>query len=156
MGSTQDEIIHTYSDGNGNYELLYDTPGYYCLHPDPPSSEYASIGYCASWFIQEGEMTPYDIYLPKKLTLTSPPHLGIISDTTPTLVWEADPLAALYELYVEDLASQDSGCITGRYYRYKLYHSKSSSYREIYYWSVLGYAAADHLVGFGGAQFTIE
>jgi hypothetical protein len=26
----------------------------------------------------------------------------------------------------------------------------------VYYWSVLGYAAADHLVGFGGAQFTIE
>jgi hypothetical protein len=154
-GSTQDEITYAFSDEMGNYELVYDTPGYYCLHPDPPSSEYASIAYCASWFIQEGEMTPFDLYLPKKLTLTNPPHLGIISDTTPTLVWEADSTAVSYELHVEDLASQTvvilQEDITGTSYTIP-----NPLLPGVYYWSVLGYDAAGHLVGFGGAQFTIE
>jgi hypothetical protein len=154
-GSTQEEIIYTYSDENGNYALVYDTPGYYCLHSDPPSSEYASIAYCASWFIQEGEMTPFDIYLPKKLTLTSPPHQGTISDPTPALVWEADPTAVQYALYVEDLGSQavvvSQDGITGTSYTVPDPLAPGA-----YYWSVLGYDAADHLVAFGAAQFTIE
>jgi hypothetical protein len=154
-GSTQDEIIHTYSDANGNYELLYDTPGYYCLHPDPPSLEYASIGYCASWFIQEGVMMQFDVDLPKKLTLINPPHLGIISDTTPTLVWEADLLAVLYNLYVEDLGS-DEVVVSQDGITETSYTILTPLSPGVYYWSVLGYDAANHLVAFGGAQFTIE
>ena len=154
-GSTQNEIIHTYSDENGNYELLYDTPGYYCLHPHPPSSEYASIAYCASWFIQEGKMTPYDVDLPNKLTLTSPPHLGSTTDTTPTLVWVANPTAVLYELYIEDLGSHEV-VVSQDYITGTSYTIPNPLPLGVYYWSVLWYDATDHLVTFGGAQFAIE
>ena len=100
-------------------------------------------------------MIAFDVDLPKKLILTSPPHLGTINDTTPTLVWEANPSAVSYALYVEDLGSQEvvisQAGITGTSYTVP-----NPLPLGDYYWSVLGYDAAGHLVGFGGAQFTIE
>lgn len=105
-------------------------------------------------FIQEGELIPFDVDLPKKLTLTSPPHLGTITDTTPTLVWEANPPAASYTLHVEELGSQavvlSQDGITGTSYTVP-----DPLAFGAYYWLVLGYDVADHLVAFGGAQFTI-
>ena len=100
-------------------------------------------------------MTPYDVDLPKKLITTSPPHLGTINDTTPTLVWEANPLAVLYKLYVEDLASQEV-VVSQEDIAGTSYTILNPLPPGVYYWSVLGYDAAGHLVGFGGAQFTIE
>jgi hypothetical protein len=106
-------------------------------------------------FIQEGYMIPFDLDLPKRLTLTSPPHLGTITDATPTLVWEANPLAVLYNVYVQDLSSQEvvvsRADITGTSYTIPTPLSPGD-----YYWSVFGYDATDHLVAFGGARFTIE
>jgi len=100
-------------------------------------------------------MVQYDLYLAKKLTLTSPPHLGIIIDTTPTLVWEANPLAVSYALYVEDLGSQEV-VVSQTDITTTSYTIPAPLSPGMYYWSVQGYDAADHLVAFGGAQFTIE
>jgi hypothetical protein len=58
-------------------------------------------------------------------------------------------------LYVEDLGS-DEVVVSQDGITETSYTILTPLSPGVYYWSVLGYDAANHLVAFGGAQFTIE
>jgi len=89
-----------YTDENGEYKILYDIPGEYHILAFLPNSVYWSS--CYQIVINEGEIILLDFYLIKPLKLLSPPNGAIISDTTPTFVWEANPEVVNYLLSIFD------------------------------------------------------
>ena len=98
QGSYSDPPLRTtYSDAAGHYEFLGLVDGTYWVKRIGPTG-YSTGGITVT---VTGAVT-HDIYLPKLITLLSPPDQSTLATPHPTLTWPAIPEAVRYRVQIND------------------------------------------------------
>jgi hypothetical protein len=140
------------TDTSGHYSFSGVADGAYWVRADGPSAEY--IGWCANSIQVAGSDVTQDIDLPKKMTLLTPASGSNVSDTKPTLTWQANPQAARYTVQLNVTSSweqigQWTG-ITSPSFQVPTALTVGTNYT----WLVDAYDSVNHRVGATETAFT--
>jgi len=146
-----------FSDENGNYKILYNIPGEYDVHVYLPSEYVTTWGKPFPWTISEGKLatgTGRDLYLAKYLTLVSPLDKAIISETTPTFIWEENPEAFWYDFRIYSMPLRE--LVFQKNVSGTTYTLSESLLSGEYQWFIIGIDTQREVVAQGELRFTIS
>jgi hypothetical protein len=91
---TDPPVFSTTTTVSGTFAFLGVPSGNYWLKAYGPTAEY--IGWRASTITVGSTDIRHDIYLPKKMTLLSPPDNSVVETLSPTFCWQGLPEAVEY------------------------------------------------------------
>jgi hypothetical protein len=152
-----DWLETTTTDASGRYRFSGAEPGSYRLRVwgegyGEPDEYTPWIGWPAKVLTSNVEDT---IYLPKIVRLSSPANHSVVSDSLPTLTWEANPEAEAGGLYSVRIRAADSGVVynvgSSRTNRFTV--SRALNPGQAYIWDVEAYDAGSRHVGYSPQDF---
>ncbi len=146
-------VASTTSAANGAYSFSGVAAGSYFLWVYGPNSQYTGA-FGQSIYINSSNLFLMDLYLPKVISLTSPPHQSTPNAISPTFCWQGLPEASNYEFQlnktsdwtlIDFVHNIKSNCFTT---------SKVLQRGVQYTWQVGANDQFNHYIGTTTAQFS--
>jgi hypothetical protein len=152
-GPTTPPIATAVTSLDGSFSFAGVAPGNYDLRADGPDSSY--LGWTASSLTVAGANVTKDMYLPKKMTLSSPANGSQNVTAKPDLSWVANPEATRYEVQVNrtsDWALIEFTTVFTNSFSVPTLLTGDTTYT----WQIGAYDANNHYVGGTDQAFTFK